>query len=161
MIQVISAECTCKGCALERENLILRVELERLRSRVAFLESGQTLGAAQEERGKLVIRVLHEVARECSCTVSELLEQDRAASLSRARQLAAYLAHEVTGLSFRQLAPFFRRDRTTVFSNYRTGKEAVLGEEGTRGQAARVRARLAQFRAQKAPASEEQGEVEP
>jgi chromosomal replication initiator protein len=63
--------------------------------------------------------------QEAVCTVwkvprQELLSSKRSARISRARQLAMYLAHQETSLSLAQIAREFNRDHSTVLHAIRT-----------------------------------------
>ena len=79
------------------------------------------------------------------CTVNgltkeELLSPRRSVRIARARQLAMYLARELTGLSLTEIARGFDRDHTTVMHAIRQRLEparAGIGHRGRRPQGPR------------------------
>ena len=73
------------------------------------------------------------------CTVSglsrqELLSPQRSVRISRARQLAMFMARELTGLSLTEIARGFDRDHTTVLHAIRAGFEPARAGIGHRGR---------------------------
>lgn len=60
------------------------------------------------------------VCTACGITKADLLSARRASRISHARQLAMYLARELTDLSLAQIARSFDRDHTTVLHSVRT-----------------------------------------
>ncbi len=61
--------------------------------------------------------IISEVAKTYNVSVSDILSNRRTASLALARQVAMYIAREMTELSFKQIGEAFGKDHTTVLHN--------------------------------------------
>ncbi|MBE6787088.1 MAG: chromosomal replication initiator protein DnaA [Ruminococcaceae bacterium] len=61
--------------------------------------------------------IISEVAKTYNVSVSEILSNRRTASLALARQVAMYIAREMTDLSYKKIGESFGKDYTTVLHN--------------------------------------------
>lgn len=123
---------------------ILRLIAERIRSNVRSLEGAliRALAYAELEGVKLTPKLVEqllpqepaerrldiqaikeEIARYYRVSVAELEGDNREKRISQARQIAIYLARELTSLSFPQIGKAFGRDHATVIHAYRKVKD--------------------------------------
>ena len=61
--------------------------------------------------------IISEVAKTYNVSVSDILSNRKTASLALARQVAMYIAREMTDLSYKQIGESFGKDHTTVLHN--------------------------------------------
>ena len=103
----------------------------------SLAESGQPTSAASG-----VSRIVERVAAAFNVTEKELLGASRLRGVLRPRQIAMYLARELTGLSLPRLGAAFGRDHTTVLHACRKVAEAVKGDAGLASKVSDLRAGL-------------------
>ena len=124
-----------------------------------MLDANQAIGQAGFEKpawtvvngvptsGNVVWRkgVTHRL-RFLSMTLDELLSPRRSARIARARQLAMYLARELTPLSLTEIARGFSRDHTTVLHAIRSVSARLEPGSETAESIHRIRATLGRER---------------
>jgi chromosomal replication initiator protein len=108
-------------------------------------------GTAEGEAQPDIAAIQEAVCRTLHLSMDDLLSAKRTPAVSRGRQLAMYLARDLTGLSLAQIAAAFNRDHTTVMHALR----AVEGrlEPGSETSEALHRVRLALHRPSTSPST--------
>jgi chromosomal replication initiator protein len=87
-------------------------------------------------------KIQHFVAEYYNIEVEEMLSGSREPNLTEARQVAMYLAREVTGASFPSLAARFRKHHTTVLHAVREIRARAQKDAALRAKLASLRQKL-------------------
>ena len=82
--------------------------------------------------------ILAEVARETGITVRELRGKGRGRAESRLRAEAAYVGHEVGGISLTEAAKYLGRDLSTMSLALKRGGGACKGQQAADADGAAV-----------------------
>jgi len=100
-------------------------------------QSGQPTSSAPD-----VLTIVEKVSAAFDLSATELMSQSRLRGVLRARQVAMYLARELTGLSYPQLAIAFGRDHTTVLHACRKMETEMANDATLSGRVNEVRGAL-------------------
>lgn len=111
--------------------------LTRADVRHALAETGQPTSAAGD-----VSRIVGRVAAAFGVSEKELLGASRLRSVMRPRQVAMYLARELTGLSLPRLGAAFGRDHTTVLHACRKVADDIAADAALANKVSDLRAAL-------------------
>lgn len=100
--------------------------------------------APHSQRAKLtsLVRIREAVAAEFGVSVRELLSPRRARSVAWPRQVAMWLAVQITGLSLPQIGEDFERDHTTVMYARQATERRLAIDAELRGRVERLRRSL-------------------
>ena len=90
-----------------------------------------------------VSRIQAEVAHYYGLSLPVMLSDRRDAHLARSRQMAMYLAREITPQSLPAIARRFNRDHSTVMSAIKAVKQRIASDANCARDAKVLRARLA------------------